>query len=86
MIRRSQYSTGFSISTTDYFSAGASVMYGLFYIPLRLFNIHQRDINKVQPYIYVWAGLCGFAFLAHVSYTCHSLRFRIHIIWRRMSW
>jgi post-GPI attachment to proteins factor 3 len=52
----------------DYFSAGASVMYGLFYVPLRLFNIHQRNIKQVQAYIYVWAGICGIAFLAHVYY------------------
>lgn len=52
----------------DYFSAGASVMFGLFYVPLRLFNIHQRDMRQVQPYIYVWAGICGLAFFAHVYY------------------
>ena len=49
----------------DYFSAGASVMFGLFYAPLRLFNIHRRDLNQVRPYIY---ACCGFAFLAHVCY------------------
>jgi post-GPI attachment to proteins factor 3 len=52
----------------DYFSAGASVLFGLFYTPLRLFDIHQRSINLVRPYIYTWAGICGFAFLAHVYY------------------
>ena len=52
----------------DYFSAGASVMYGLFYTPLRLFNIHQRDVGGVQRYIYVWGGICALAFLAHVYY------------------
>jgi len=52
----------------DYFSAGASVMYGLFYAPLRLFNIHQRDQNSIRPYIYIWAAICASAFVAHVSY------------------
>jgi len=52
----------------DYFSAGASVMYGLFYVPLRLFNIHQRDQEKLRPYILIWAAICGFTFLAHVYY------------------
>jgi hypothetical protein len=52
----------------DYFSAGASVMYGLFYTPLRLFDIHKRDSRRTKPYITVWAGLCLFAFLAHVYY------------------
>jgi hypothetical protein len=52
----------------DYFSAGASVMYGLFYTPLRLFNVHQRDITRVRPYINVWAVICAAAFFAHVYY------------------
>lgn len=52
----------------DYFSAGASVLFGLFYAPLRLFDIHRRNINLVRPYIYTWAGICAFAFLAHVYY------------------
>jgi post-GPI attachment to proteins factor 3 len=52
----------------DYFSAGASVLYGLFYLPLRLFNIHQKDTNQTRPYIKVWAGICMLAFLAHLYY------------------
>jgi post-GPI attachment to proteins factor 3 len=52
----------------DYFSAGASVLYGLFYLPLRLFNLHQRDANQVRPYIKIWAGICIVAFLSHVYY------------------
>src|SRR5579859_449836 len=52
----------------DYFSAGASVLYGLFYTPLRLFNVHQRDINSIRPYINVWAVICAAAFIAHVYY------------------
>ena len=52
----------------DYFSAGASIMYGLFYVPLRLFDIHKKDRNVVRPYIYAWAALCGLAFLAHLYY------------------
>ena len=52
----------------DYFSAAASVMYGLFYATLRLFNIHQRDQNVIRPYVYAWAAICSLAFLAHVFY------------------
>jgi post-GPI attachment to proteins factor 3 len=52
----------------DYFSAGASIMYGLFYTPLRLFDIHWRDPKQVRPFIYIWAGICILAFFAHVYY------------------
>ena len=52
----------------DYFSAGASILYGLFYTPLRLLKIHQRDTQQIRPYIYSWAGFCVAAFLLHVYY------------------
>ena len=52
----------------DYFSAAASIMYGLFYTALRIFDVHTRDMKVVQPYIYAWGGLCTILFLAHVSY------------------
>ena len=67
------------------FLAGASVMFGLFYTPLRLFNIHHRNMKNVQPYIYTWAGICGIAFLAHVYYLSF-ITFSYSYKWRRMLW
>jgi post-GPI attachment to proteins factor 3 len=52
----------------DYFSAGASILYGLFYTPLRLLNVHSRDMNRVRLYIYAWGALCVLVFLGHIYY------------------
>ncbi|KAL7271790.1 hypothetical protein RUND412_005428 [Rhizina undulata] len=52
----------------DYFGAGANVLYGLYYTPLRIWRIYKpahRNILKI------WTIVCIAAYLAHVCYlTC----------------
>jgi len=47
----------------DYFSAGASVMYGLFYAPIRIFHLERQT-----SVIVLWGAACALAFVAHVGY------------------
>jgi hypothetical protein len=52
----------------DYFSAGASVLYGLYNVGLRVADIQKRNQTAIRPYVLAWTGLCVAAFLAHVYY------------------
>jgi hypothetical protein len=51
----------------DYFAAGASVLYGLYYTPIRVWRLDQGG-PRTQSMLRVWTGLCILAFIAHVSY------------------
>ncbi|KAK5003361.1 hypothetical protein LTR28_010264, partial [Elasticomyces elasticus] len=51
----------------DYFAAGASVMYGLYYTPIRLFRLEQRTEAK-ESILRLWTATCVLLYLAHVSY------------------
>ena len=51
----------------DYFAAGASVMYGMFYTPVRVFRLDQDDPTK-QSFLRVWTGTCIFLYACHVMY------------------
>jgi hypothetical protein len=51
----------------DYFAAGASVLYGLYYTPIRVFRL-DRGGPQVQSLLRVWTALCILAYLAHVTY------------------
>ena len=49
----------------DYFGAGANVLYGLYYAPIRLFRLYRpthKDTLKA------WTWLCVAAYVAHVYY------------------
>ena len=51
----------------DYFAAGLSVMYGLFYTPIRLFHLYRTE----APYpsiLRLWTLICVLCYLAHISY------------------
>ncbi|CCX11513.1 Per1-like protein [Pyronema domesticum] len=49
----------------DYFGAGANVMYGLFYCPIRIFRLYRPSYRHlIKP----WAYLCLACYLAHVYY------------------
>ena len=56
----------------DYIAAGMSVMYGLFYTPIRIFRLDQTslttDTSKSGTLLRLWTILCGSLYLAHVSY------------------
>lgn len=51
----------------DYFGAGASVLYGLYYTPIRVFRLDKGG-EKTQSMIRVWTALCILMFAAHVTY------------------
>ena len=51
----------------DYFAAGASVMYGLYYTPIRVFRLdRQRPLQ--QSILRLWTTLCVLLYTAHVFY------------------
>jgi hypothetical protein len=51
----------------DYFAAGASVLYGLYYTPVRIFRL-DRPSPRRQSILRAWTLLCGFLYLCHVGY------------------
>lgn len=51
----------------DYLAAGGSVLYGLYYTPIRVFRMNMAD-NKAQSALRVWTALCISMYLAHVGY------------------
>ena len=52
----------------DYYAAGASVFYGLFYTPIRVFRLDQKVPSIKATFLRLWTGLCLMLFIAHVSY------------------
>ena len=51
----------------DYFAAGASVMYGFFYTPVRVFRL-DRPSPLRRSILQLWTMLCVALFTAHVCY------------------
>jgi hypothetical protein len=51
----------------DYFAAGASILYGLFYTPIRIFRLDRPPAAK-QTLLRLWTATCILLYLAHVSY------------------
>jgi hypothetical protein len=51
----------------DYFGAGASVLYGLYYTPIRLFRLDKGG-RKMQSVVRAWTVLCIAMYAAHVTY------------------
>jgi post-GPI attachment to proteins factor 3 len=51
----------------DYFAAGASVLYGLYYTPIRIFRLDQGGA-KTHSLLRAWTGICCCLFAAHVIY------------------
>lgn len=52
----------------DYFAAGAGVLYGLYYSPIRIFRLDKREPRVKQSVLRFWTILCAFLYIAHVSY------------------
>ncbi len=52
----------------DYFGAGASVLYGLYYTPIRIFRLDQINSLSKQAVLRSWTVICIALFIAHVSY------------------
>ena len=54
----------------DYFAAGASVLYGLYYTPIRIFRL---DRPAKEQTLWIWTILCCGLYVGHVVYlTCWS--------------
>ena len=52
----------------DYYAAGASIFYGLFYTPIRVFRLDQSQPPAKASILRLWTALCVTLFIAHVSY------------------
>ena len=53
--------------TLDYLAAGASVMYGLYYTPVRVFRL-DRPTPRRRSVLRAWTAACSLLYVAHVSY------------------
>ncbi|KAK2626923.1 hypothetical protein QTJ16_004098 [Diplocarpon rosae] len=51
----------------DYFAAGASVLYGFYYTPIRIFRM-DRGGGKMKSTLRIWTVLCISMYMAHVIY------------------
>ena len=52
----------------DYFAAGASVLYGLYYTPIRIFRLDLRKPAVKPTILRIWTITCLLLYVAHVSY------------------
>lgn len=52
----------------DYFAAGASVLYGLYYTPIRIFRLDQEKPPAKQTLLRFWTFLCILLYLTHIAY------------------
>jgi hypothetical protein len=51
----------------DYFAAGASVLYGFYYTPIRIFRLDKGG-DKTRSVVRAWTVLCLCMFAGHVWY------------------
>ena len=52
----------------DYFAAGASVLYGLYYAVIRIFRLDQPRPSTKQTLLRLWTVACTLLYLLHVIY------------------
>lgn len=52
----------------DYYAAGASVLYGLYYTPIRIFRLDQKTPSIKQTLLRLWSITCVLLYVAHVTY------------------
>lgn len=51
----------------DYFAAGASVLYGMYYTPIRIFRLY-REGRRRRSVLRLWTIFCLSLYAAHVGY------------------
>jgi post-GPI attachment to proteins factor 3 len=51
----------------DYFAAGATVLYGLYYTPIRIFRL-ERPTPRRRSVLRAWSWTCALMYLCHVAY------------------
>ncbi|KAI8635195.1 Per1-like-domain-containing protein [Xylariaceae sp. FL1651] len=82
----------------DYFAAGASVLYGMYYTPVRVFRL-DRPTPRRRSVLRLWTVFCCALFLAHVAYlklwrwnytynmTANMIVGMVHnLLWSYFSW
>lgn len=52
----------------DYFAAGANVLYGLYYTPIRIFRLDQERPPVKATLLRLWTFTCVSLYAAHISY------------------
>lgn len=52
----------------DYFAAGANVVYGLYYTPIRVFRLDESKPAVKPTLLRLWTIICISLYIAHVSY------------------
>jgi post-GPI attachment to proteins factor 3 len=52
----------------DYFAAGASVLYGMYYTPIRIFRLDKIHTPQSASLLRLWTGLCLSLYAMHVFY------------------
>lgn len=52
----------------DYFAAGASVLYGLYYTPVRIFRLDRSNSPIKQTLLRLWTFTCILVYAGHVAY------------------
>lgn len=51
----------------DYFAAGATVLYGMYYTAVRVFRL-DRPAPRARAALHAWSAACAALYLAHVAY------------------
>ncbi|CAD6503427.1 BgTH12-03092 [Blumeria graminis f. sp. triticale] len=51
----------------DYFAAGGSILYGLYYTPIRIFRMDQ-GIKEKSSLLRAWTSFCIIMYVVHVAY------------------
>ena len=52
----------------DYFAAAASVLFGLYYTPIRVFRLDQRTPSIKQTLLRLWTLACVVLYASHILY------------------
>lgn len=52
----------------DYFGAGASILYGFYYTPVRIFRLDHRHPPWKPALLRLWTLICIVLYLCHVTY------------------
>ncbi|KAK3996796.1 Per1-like-domain-containing protein [Cladorrhinum sp. PSN332] len=82
----------------DYLAAGGNVLYGLYYTPIRVFELYKKTPRK-RSILRLWSVLCLGMYVAHVCYlkfwrwdygynmganvACGAVQ---HLLWSWFSW
>ncbi|KXX80509.1 Protein PER1 [Madurella mycetomatis] len=82
----------------DYFAAGASVLYGMYYTVVRVFRL-ERPVPRTRSLLRLWTAVCLALYAAHVAYLklwrwdyTYNMAANVacgvvqHVLWSWFSW